>query len=79
MLDNTTLLIGHNLQYDYFGFWANDFKYDGDIYDTMLAEYLLLRGQKQPLSLEQCAIRPLTYNTKRTIPQGVLQERIQHK
>ena len=57
MLDNTTLLIGHNLQYDLAWLWANDFKYDGDIYDTMLAEYLLLRGQKQPLSLEQCAIR----------------------
>ena len=57
MLNNTTLLIGHNLQYDLAWLWANDFKYDGDIYDTMLAEYLLLRGQKQPLSLEQCAIR----------------------
>jgi len=57
MLDNTTLLIGHNLQYDLAWLWANGFKYDGDIYDTMLAEYLLLRGQKQPLSLEQCAIR----------------------
>ena len=57
MLDNTTLLIGHNLQYDLAWLWANDFKYSGDIYDTMLAEYLLLRGQKQPLSLEQCAIR----------------------
>ena len=56
-LDNTTLLIGHNLQYDLAWLWANDFKYSGDIYDTMLAEYLLLRGQKQPLSLEQCAIR----------------------
>ena len=57
MLDNTTLLIGHNLQYDLAWLWSSGFKYDGDIYDTMLAEYLLLRGQKQPLSLEQCAIR----------------------
>ena len=57
LLDNTTLLIGHNLQYDLSWLWANGFKYDGDIYDTMLAEYLLLRGQKQPLSLEQCAVR----------------------
>tara|TARA_A100000172_G_scaffold23632_2_gene13773 strand:- start:3149 stop:5191 length:2043 start_codon:yes stop_codon:yes gene_type:complete len=57
LLDSTTLLIGHNLQYDLQWLWANDFKYDGEIYDTMLAEYLLMRGQKQPLSLEQCAIR----------------------
>ena len=56
-LDSTTLLIGHNLQYDLSWLWATGFKYDGDIYDTMLAEYILQRGQKQPLSLEQCAIR----------------------
>ena len=57
MLNTTTLLIGHNLQYDLAWLWCNGFKYDGDIYDTMLAEYLLMRGQKQPLSLEQCALR----------------------
>tara|TARA_R100001440_G_scaffold21171_1_gene34996 strand:- start:9158 stop:11200 length:2043 start_codon:yes stop_codon:yes gene_type:complete len=56
-LDSTTLLIGHNLQYDLSWLWASGFTYDGDIYDTMLAEYLLLRGQKEPLSLEQCAQR----------------------
>ena len=38
MLDNTTLLIGHNLQYDLAWLWANGFKYAGDIYDTMHAE-----------------------------------------
>jgi DNA polymerase I-like protein with 3'-5' exonuclease and polymerase domains len=37
--------------------WECGFKYDGDIYDTMLAEYLLLRGQKEPLSLDACAER----------------------
>ena len=56
-LDSTTLLIGHNLQYDLSWLWASGFTYDGDIYDTMLAEYLLQRGQKEPLSLEQCAQR----------------------
>lgn len=57
LLDNTTMLILHNAQYDLCWLWANGFKYDGDIYDTMLAEYILLRGLKEPLSLEQCAIR----------------------
>ena len=33
------------------------FKYDGPVFDTMLAEYVLQRGQKQPLSLEACAER----------------------
>ena len=57
ILDNTTLLIGHNLQHDLAWLWECGFVYDGDIYDTMLAEYLLLRGQKEPLSLDACAER----------------------
>lgn len=57
VLDMTTLLIGHNLQHDLMWLWECGFKYDGDIYDTMLAEYLLLRGQKKPLSLDACAER----------------------
>ena len=32
-------------------------KYDGPVFDTMLAEYVLQRGQKEPLSLEACAER----------------------
>jgi len=57
ILDNTTLMIGHNLQHDLMWMWECGFKYDGDIYDTMLAEYLLLRGQKEPLALAACAER----------------------
>ncbi len=57
VLDNTTLLIGHNLQYDLQWLWACGFKYDGEIFDTMLGEYILQRGQKQSVSLENCAIR----------------------
>lgn len=57
ILNKATLLVGHNLQYDLVWLWATGFQYDKDIYDTMLAEYLLQRGQKQPLSLEACAIR----------------------
>ena len=57
VLDMTTLLIGHNLQHDLMWLWECGFKYDGDIYDTMLAEYLLQRGQKQLLNLGACAER----------------------
>ena len=57
VLDNTTLLIGHNLQYDLQWLWACGFKYDGEIFDTMLGEYILQRGQKESVSLENCAIR----------------------
>ena len=57
VLDKTTLLIGHNLQHDLQWLWACGFKYDGTVYDTMLAEYLLQRGQKNSVSLEACADR----------------------
>ena len=57
VLDMTTLLIMHNAQHDLMWLWESGYTYDGDIYDTMLAEYLLQRGQKQPLSLAACAER----------------------
>jgi len=68
LLDNTTLLIMHNAQHDLMWLWESGFKYDGDIYDTMLAEYLLQRGQKEPLSLEACAERrDLKYQKQDTL------------
>jgi DNA polymerase I-like protein with 3'-5' exonuclease and polymerase domains len=57
ILDKTTLLIGHNIAYDLVWLWECGFVYDGVVFDTMLGEYLLQRGQKQPLSLEACAER----------------------
>ena len=57
ILDMTTLLIMHNAQHDLMWLWECGFKYDGEVYDTMLAEYVLLRGQKDILSLDGCAQR----------------------
>ena len=57
VLDKTTLLIMHNAQHDLQWLWACGFKYDGKIYDTMLAEYVLARGLKRRLSLKDCAER----------------------
>ena len=57
ILNEATLLIMHNAQHDLMWLWESGFEYEGDIYDTMLAEYILLRGQKQPLSLAACAER----------------------
>jgi DNA polymerase I-like protein with 3'-5' exonuclease and polymerase domains/predicted RNA-binding Zn-ribbon protein involved in translation (DUF1610 family) len=57
ILDMTTLLIMHNGQHDLMWLWECGFKYEGDVYDTMLAEYVLLRGQKDILSLDGCAQR----------------------
>jgi DNA polymerase I-like protein with 3'-5' exonuclease and polymerase domains len=57
ILNETTLLIMHNASHDLMWLWACGFEYEGAIYDTMLTEYLLSRGQKQPLSLGECAER----------------------
>ena len=57
LLDDTTILIAHNAAYDLLWLWESGFKYDGPVFDTMLAEYVLQRGQKEPLSLEACAER----------------------
>jgi DNA polymerase I-like protein with 3'-5' exonuclease and polymerase domains len=56
-LDKTTVLICHNAAHDLLWIWESGFKYDGDVFDTMLGEYVLQRGQKEPLSLEACAER----------------------
>ena len=56
-LDDATILIGHNIAYDLVWLWESGFKYNGSVFDTMLGEYVLQRGQKQPLSLEACAER----------------------
>mgnify|MGYP003133651004 FL=1 len=57
LLDRAPLLIMHNAAHDLVWLWESGFKYDGKIFDTMLGEYVLQRGVKEPLSLEACAIR----------------------
>jgi len=57
LLDKTTVLIGHNIVHDLMWLWESNFTYNGDVFDTMLGEYILQRGQKQALSLEMCAER----------------------
>ena len=57
LLDQATILIGHNIAYDLMWLWESGFKYDGPVYCTMLAEYILQRGLKEPLHLKDCALR----------------------
>jgi len=56
-LDDATVLIMHNAAHDLLWLWESGFTYDGPVFDTMLGEYVLQRGQKEPLSLEACAER----------------------
>ena len=55
VLDETTLLILHNARHDMPWLWESGFRYEGKIYDTMIGEYLLLRGVKRSTSLANCA------------------------
>ena len=57
ILDDTTLLVGHNIKFDLLWLWESGFKYNGKIYDTMIGEYVLGRGSKQSLKLKDCCIR----------------------
>ena len=56
-LNEATVLIGHNIGHDLVWLWESGFRYDGPVFDTMMMEYLILRGVKKPLSLEACALR----------------------
>ena len=57
ILDKTSLLIIHNAKFDMMWLWECGFVYDGPIYDTMIAEYILDRGQRSPVGLAASAIR----------------------
>jgi DNA polymerase I-like protein with 3'-5' exonuclease and polymerase domains len=57
LLNQATILIGHNIAYDLMWLWESGFKYDGPIFCTMLTEYVLQRGIKEPLHLKDCAER----------------------
>ena len=57
VLDKTSCLIGHNLKFDLQWLRACGFKYDGHLFDTMISEYLLARGNKVGLSLAACCER----------------------
>ena len=60
-LDKTDVLVGQNIKFDIMWLRACGFKYDGHLYDTMVAEYLKAKARKWSLSLESLAKR---YNVK---------------
>ena len=74
ILDKTTVLIAHNAVHDLQWILETGFKYKGDVWDTMLGEYILQRGQKQPLSLEACVERrELDYKKQDTLKEYLKQ------
>ena len=71
ILNETTLLIGHNLKFDLSWLLECGFKYSGKVWDTMIAEYVLLRGQKKSLKLSECCERREVGNKFSTLESAV--------
>jgi DNA polymerase I-like protein with 3'-5' exonuclease and polymerase domains len=62
ILNDSTLIVGHNLKFDMSWMYEFGFTYNGKLYDTMLAEYVMNRGVKnKSISLkESCKRRGLS-------------------
>ena len=56
-LAKADVVVGHNVKFDLNWIRECGFKDEGHVYDTMVAEYLLARARKWPLSLEAVAKR----------------------
>jgi len=56
-LDKTDVLVGQNLKFDLTWVRACGFKYDGHVYDTMVAEYILAKAKRWSLSLDSLTKR----------------------
>ena len=61
-LDNADVLIGHNIKFDITWLRECGFRYDGYLYDTMVAEYILASARRWPLSLNAVSEK---YGTKK--------------
>ena len=57
VLDEADVVVGHNVKFDLNWVRECGFTYEGPVYDTMVAEYLLARSRKWPLSLDALAKR----------------------
>ena len=54
-LNFADVLIGHNIKFDLTWIRECGFTYEGEIYDTMVVEYILSRAQSWPLNLASVA------------------------
>ena len=76
VLSMTKLLVGHNIKFDLKWLRACGFTYTGDVYDTMIAEYLINGGSKVPLSLKKCCERYALSPKKTDLTEKYLQDKI---
>ena len=73
-LDLADVVVGQNLKFDLC--WIRDcgFKYDGQIYDTMVAEYVLSKSRGWPLNLEALAKKYSTVEKKKDLTKDYLSD-----
>ena len=76
VLDNTTVLVGHNIKFDLRWLRACGFVYTGKVHDTMICEYLINGGSKVPLSLKKCCERYALSPKKTDLTEKYLQDKI---
>lgn len=57
VFNRSQMIIGHNLKFDMTWLFESGFEYNGKYYDTMIYEYLALKGMKDSLRLEDVLIR----------------------
>jgi len=54
-LNLADVVVGHNIKFDLSWVRECNFKYEGHVYDTMVAEYVLSKARRWPLSLSAVA------------------------
>src|SRR3990167_9509100 len=57
VLDKTSCLVAHHAKFDLQWLWEANFNYDRAVKCTMVGEYVLSRGRKWGLKLEECCKR----------------------
>ena len=71
-LREAEVVVGHNVKFDLNWIRECGFTYEGHVYDTMVAEYLLARARKWPLSLDALAKRYEVTEKKKDLTQDYL-------
>ena len=71
-LAKADVVVGHNIKFDLNWVRECGFKYEGPVYDTMVAEYLLARARKWHLSLEALAKRYEVTEKKKDLTEDYL-------
>ena len=65
-------LVGHNIKFDICWLRECGFVYDGDLYDTMVAEYILARSRRWGLSLDALSQKYDVTRKKKDLTQDYL-------